>query len=103
MKERKEPAFVKGTLKWCNKKRKEKGLEPMDRLPRGKPMDGNSCPCGKATGLYVGAHGFAETLGEYEEHSEFNGLPMKMRTPQSVQEFVAEFDCGRLPQYEEKS
>ncbi len=89
-----EPEYVAGTLAWCNEIRKTKGKEPLQRLPKGKPMDGHSCPCGKATGVYVGAIGWAETEHDYN-------YKQHKYVPTCVMDFVAEFDMGRLPQYAE--
>lgn len=40
-------------LTFCNARRAEKGLEPITKLPAGKPL-AHSCPCSKTcTGLWV--------------------------------------------------
>ncbi len=88
-----EPAFVAETLAWCNERRAERGMEPLDRLPKGRRVDGRSCPCGSATGLHVAAvYYFDPSEGlEPEEHE----------LPEAVCEFVKAFDECALPQYDE--
>lgn len=88
-----EPAFVAGTLAWCNERRDEQGMEALDRLPKGKVMDPLSCPCGAATGLFVG-RGY---WGEDEESC----LEKKRPVPKDVLEFTNAFDDYLLPQYVE--
>lgn len=89
-----EPSFVAETLVWCNERRKEKGMEPLDKLPKGKRGDPKSCPCGKATGLSVGVVTYAIP--------DVNVGPILYVT-QDVTNFVTAFDVGHLPQYEEES
>ncbi len=86
-----EPGFVAETLAWCNERRAEKGMEPLDRLPKGDREDPASCPCGKATGLWVDNR----TFGPTQSLHQANPLP------QEVIEFVEAFDGGDLPQYDE--
>jgi hypothetical protein len=86
-----EPWFVAKTLEWCNEIRVEKGQEPLERLPKGEREDPWSCPCGAATGLYVGN----TTCGMSPE----DGHPL----PGAVVEFVKAFDNRELPQYDENS
>lgn len=83
-----EPAFVAETLAWCNTIRAEKGQPPLDRLPKGIKMDVRSCPCGAATGMYVGLDLYG--LTDYDAEV----------LPDAVSEFVAAFDAGLLPQYD---
>ena len=87
----KEPAYVAATLQWCNERRKEKGKKPLTKLPGGVRGDPLSCPCGKATGLSVGAVLWGEP-GYLKPQS--NSLP------ETVSEFVVAFDNGELPQYD---
>lgn len=88
-----EPAFVAETLAWCNERRAEKSMEPLEKLPKGKKGDSSTCPCGAATGLYV-----------YEDFYT-TSRPMhradRVDTPLCVIEFVSAFDNGDLPQYDE--
>jgi hypothetical protein len=84
----KEPAYVAATLRWCNARRKEQGKEPLEKLPKGERNDATSCPCGKATGLWVYVEQYDDT--------DFNAHP----TPRCVQQFVPAFDAGKLPQYD---
>ena len=81
-------------LEWCNKIRTERGKEPLAELPKGIQMDGYSCPCGKATGVYVGTVGYALTKQEY------NLFPHRNQLPIPVQEFVPRFDDGEFPELE---
>jgi hypothetical protein len=87
-----EPGFVAETLAWCNSVRVERGLEPIDRLPKGLREEPQSCPCGRATGLWVDTRTFGTSMETYEAH------PL----PRAVRSFVAAFDEGELPQYDEK-
>lgn len=87
-----DPPFVAETLAWCNERRAEKNLEPLDRLPKGVRTDGRSCPCGKATGLYVYSSCYAPAEDPNNTIDD---------TPRPVQEFVAAFDNKELPQYDE--
>jgi hypothetical protein len=88
---KREPRYVKKTLQWCNEERAKKGLDALDRLPLGKRGDGHSCPCGKATGLFVNS-----------SYARDNGYPTKrFAVPSAVGDFVGSFDSGELPQYDE--
>jgi hypothetical protein len=84
-------AAILGTLAWCNERRAEKGLPPLDDLPRGARRDLLSCPCGKATGLRV-------TSATYTDKTRRK--PPKL-LPSVVSDFIMAFDCGLLPQYDE--
>ena len=79
----KEPEYIAKTLAWCNRYRAKQGLEPLDRLPKGKRSDPRSCPCAEATGLVV--------------TKTYDILPSYVIT------FVKLFDDGRLPQYDSES
>jgi len=81
-------------LEWCNKIRTERGKEPLDALPKGKRNDGNSCPCGTATGIFVGCMGWAETKHNYDNHIN------SKRNVSAVAEFVPRFDSGEFPELE---
>jgi hypothetical protein len=83
-----EPGYVAETLAWCNKRRKERGKKPLKKLPKGRRYQAFSCPCGKATGLWVA--------------SEWIGSHARGNIPRSVSRFIVAFDAGRLPQYEAK-
>lgn len=80
-------------LEWCNQIRAEKGQEPLACLPKGVQKDGNSCPCGTATGVYVGCTGWANSQNEYN-------FAFERRKPLSdaVSEFVPRFDDGEFPE-----
>ncbi len=91
-----EPEFVAATLKWCNERRAEQDLGPLDALPKGRRKDDHSCPCGAATGLWVGTD-------YYKDDSLSSSSRMSLQLhdlPSEVMEFVAAFDAGRLPQYD---
>ncbi len=89
-----EPAFVQETLDWCNKRRKENGKSPLDNLPKGRRHQGDSCPCGEATGLVVGLTGY------FKRNPKDLQLDHLGDVPPSVTKFVKEFDNGKLPQYD---
>lgn len=86
----KEPAYVAATLRWCNARRKEQGLKPVVKLPKGWRGDANTCPCGKLIGKPVWSESWG---GEFPFTS--TGI-----LPAQVSAFVAAFDAGRLPQYD---
>lgn len=86
-----EPACVAETLEWCNTIRAEKKQEPLERLPKGERDNGVSCPCGRATGVFVDQF----TWGPDERHRKEHELPLPVRL------FVQMFDNGDLPQYDE--
>jgi len=86
-----EPPCVAATLAWCNEMRAKYGRgEPLERLPKGKRKEPESCPCGKSTGLSVGPLSYG-----------LIGKGSRLNLPELVSEFVREFDGGRLPQYDE--
>lgn len=87
-----DPACVAGTLNWCNKKRVERGMGELERLPRGTRGDPLSCPCGRATGLHVGAENWGDPA---KGPKRWEG-----KLPLAVQQFVLLFDNGKLPQYD---
>lgn len=89
-----EPKYVAETLAWCNARRKEQGKRALKRLPKGETHNGVSCPCGKATNLYVGAYDYWKLPIECVEQTSG-------KLPRPVQEFIVAFDKGKLPQYEE--
>jgi hypothetical protein len=90
-----EPKYVAETLAWCNARRKERGKRPLKKLPKGQPMDGESCPCGTATGLFV------ESQIAYDRDPDLEHKFGEYDLPRAVRSFVAAFDKGRLPQYAE--
>src|SRR4051812_27551481 len=83
------PRYIKATLDWCNERRGEKELEPLDDLPKGKRGSPRSCPCGAATGLYVSP-----------VHA--TDLNRTFTLPTNVEKFVRAFDAGMIPQYDEE-
>lgn len=85
-----EPKYVEETLRWCNRKRKEKGKLPLIKLPKGIRGKGDSCPCGEATELFVGRDFFTDDPS----------MTFRSKLPRSVQRFVSAFDKGKLPQYD---
>jgi hypothetical protein len=87
-----EPTYVAETLAWCNERRAEQGKKPLKKLPKGYKADGRSCPCGKATGLFV-------SMYYYCKHDEINAAFTHRRLPSAVSNFVIAFDNGKLPQY----
>lgn len=80
-------------LEWCNKIRAERGKLPLNELPKGFKADGYSCPCGLATGVFVGCFGWGETQEEYNSSRSKS-------IPSSVREFVPRFDMGEFPELE---
>lgn len=85
-----EPEFVAGTLAWCNEMRAKKDRPPLDRLPKGTRDDPWTCPCGRATGLYVDRDRFGDDGDAGTPHD----------LPGPVIDFVRAFDAGELPQYD---
>lgn len=92
-----EPEFVAGTLAWCNEIRAEKGMEPIGRLPIGQRNNGYDCPCGAATGVFVGRVGWGREI-DAESRQIVDEKPL----PEPVTEFVNAFDRGELPQYDDR-
>lgn len=102
-----EPQYVAETLGWCNDRRVEKGMEPLDRLPKGQRGNGSSCPCGKATGVHVGALTWGADYNDYVERNRsarlartYGGEDRTLPLPEPVRSFVSAFDAGHLPQYD---
>lgn len=75
-----------GTLRWCNKlKREHGGGKPWKRMPAGRVAISSECPCSKAVaGLRVGPNVFQFDTGA--------GAPL----PAVVRRFVAAFDAGAI-------
>jgi hypothetical protein len=88
--------LIDATLEWCNERRAEQGREPLTELPKGKREDPNSCPCGKATGLYVDFTTYV-SLGEDGILDGKTGGDL----PHDVCEFVENFDNGFIPELNE--
>lgn len=92
--------IVKETLGWCNSIRKEKGLEPLDDLPKGAREDMVSCPCGAATGVAVGRFYYYKTehdgMMDITERGDKSIGPL----PQAVIDFVEGFDNKHFPEYD---
>ena len=87
----KEILFPK-VLEWCNAVRFTKGLAPLDELPKGVQKDGYSCPCGSATGVFVGSWGWAQTKELY------GNTATSFPNTDAVAEFVPRFDSGEFPE-----
>ena len=85
--------LFQAVLDWCNSIRTAKNLEPLDYLPKGVKTDGYSCPCGKATGVFVGCSGWADTKEDYDSYPRI-GHP----NTDAVAEFVERFDNGEFPE-----
>lgn len=85
-----QPELVAATLAWCNERRAEQGKEPLDKLPKGRRRDPKSCPCGKATELFVDFHTYQV------EKNDGKAQPL----PREVAQFVYLFDSGGLPEYD---
>lgn len=77
-------------LVWCNEIRAKQKKEPLIDLPKGKIADPESCPCGKATGLYVSAFAYYSPM--QLGHMDFHG-----NLPQLVRDFVYLFDSRQYP------
>jgi len=80
--------IISNTLRWCNKIRKKKDMEPIKELPKGTPGDGKTCPCGKVTGLTVGIYSAYDNQGD-----EVREIP----TTESVKLFTNKFDRYEFP------
>lgn len=85
---------VAGTLRWCNDRRLDKGLNPLNDLPKGSRSDPLSCPCGKATGLWVGMNSWGDDQKAARQ--------TRHQLPPEVRQFVVYFDNGYIPQYDEE-
>jgi len=82
--------FVKAALNWCNEMRVQRDMEPLEDLPKGVRGDPASCPCGTATGLFVG-------------HQTFSDRENVIGTvPYNVHCFTLKFDSGDYPEYDEE-
>lgn len=90
-----DPPFVADTLQWCNERRVEKGLKPLNRMPLGARSNPMSCPCGRAADLWVGMDSWSHV-----KDGEIDWQPLEDKLPAFVREFVFAFDAGELPQYE---
>lgn len=86
-----------GCLAWCNEKRAEQGLETLDKLPKGRPADPKSCPCGSATGLQVFSVAYAKPDQKFGSYQELLGNGQV--NPPVVREFILRFDNGGLSKY----
>src|SRR4051812_31828875 len=94
-----EPAYVEATRQWCNERRAEKGMEPLEELPKGRMLDPGSCPCGLATGLRVGyrCYWLPDEEREDDENAArlLDGLgPLGRELPDAVKAFTHAFDRG---------
>lgn len=92
--EERKQSLIAATLKWCNSMRRKRGKEPLKKLPKGRRWNGASCPCGKATGVFVARSGWSEN-----KHDATWGVGISGKIPSKVSEFVAHFDEGRIPEY----
>jgi hypothetical protein len=92
--------IVAGTLQWCNERRKEKELEPLDDLPKGERWDGNSCPCGNACGYYVGYSEYYESQGPGTDDTDYPIGDGVGEIPECVAKFARNFDAKKFPEYE---
>jgi len=75
------------TLAFINRMRREKGLRPLKRLPKGDQVDSVSCPVAR------GIQGFV-----YSETYKARRMDDELPLPQYVQQFVSAFDDGRIPE-----
>jgi hypothetical protein len=91
-----EEQAIAGTLKWCNEIRASKGLEALVDLPKGHQKSPTSCPCGAATKAWVGSMTWRNIIGLSDPVTQTSYAYL----PPAVQEFVALFDTGMLPQYD---
>ncbi len=82
-------------LAWCNKRRAERGKKPIKKLPKGRKMSTDSCPCAKATPTKVGL-----TRWWWRDCSV---LDKGHLLPFSVCQFVEFFDTGYYPHLEQSN
>lgn len=73
-------------LGWVNRQRMAAGRDPIDALPRGRPCDPGGCPVSLGVG--------AGPIGPELDHQG-------RRLPAAVRQFLAAFDLGLLPEYEQ--
>lgn len=92
--------LIQGTLDWCNHIRAQENKPQLTKLPKGKIRDGESCPCGKATDLYVGRTVFLP-IKEHRQAIVRNSPPKISdgeKLPRVVQEFITQFDKQEFPE-----
>lgn len=94
--------FKQQTLAWCNQMRQKFDMEPLTELPKGMRKNPKSCPCGAATGLWVGA-----TFWRYPDAPPLEGITPDDREqarledrvlPTPVSQFIYCFDRGDYPE-----
>jgi hypothetical protein len=73
-------------LRFANRVRKEEGLKPLKRLPKGWRHDSRACPLAEATGYEAGTSELIVGLCEFR------------RYPRDVRRFVSKFDKGKYPE-----
>ena len=86
---------VEATLNFCNSVREQKGMEPLDDLPKGHRFNPSSCPCGEATRAYVI---YGSIFPDYDP--ETFKLGREVDLPSEVSLFARRFDYGDYPEYD---
>ena len=75
-----------GALAYANELRAEKGLPPLERLPKGHPRTAGSCPMAEATNrVFGGSFHYSKPLRK----AAFNS---GVEHPPVVRKFIREFD-----------
>ena len=87
-------ARIDATLKWCNRIRAKDGKKPLKKLPKGERYNGSSCPCGSASGYFVGRSNYKKNAWS----DEILGT-----LPAMVTDFTRLFDHGFLPQFDKEA
>ena len=85
---REERQFLRDVLREVNALRRDRGMKPLRRNPKGTTEHAFDCPIAKATGAGV-------DMGRID-FEDGGGLP----TPLVLAEFVRRFDKGELPRFE---
>lgn len=94
-------SIIEATLSWCNEMRAQMGMELLQELPKGTRYNGYSCPCGQATGLFVGRiAAFTEEPDGGEPSPEDFPIHKNFvcELPEEVKKFVNLFDFGDIPE-----
>ena len=87
--------LIEATLAWCNEQREKKGDAPLTELPKGHRFDPNSCPCGKATGLFVER----SMAFPYNEEGKIDrNYANAVKLPPLVSRFTRVFDDALIPE-----
>jgi hypothetical protein len=95
-------SYVKETLAFVNKVRKQYDSNPLYDLRTGRPT-GKSCPVSASLEIDGTMNPYTCATDTVEDESYIWIGPLtdrrKIRQPRAVRRFVRAFDSGRLPEY----